>query len=82
MDLKEKLMRELKDAMKSADKIKKQTITMVRAAILQIEKDKKVVLDDKGVIDVISSEMKKRTNKLKSYYIMHSVSLKKPVART
>lgn len=38
--LKEKLMEELKEAMKNKDTIKKNTVQMVRAAILQIEKDK------------------------------------------
>ena len=38
--LKEKLMEDLKESMKNKDVIRKNTIQMVRAAILQIEKDK------------------------------------------
>ena len=38
--LKEKLMEDLKSAMKEKDEIKKNTVQMVRAGILQIEKDK------------------------------------------
>ena len=38
--LKEKLMDDLKESMKNKDVIRKNTIQMVRAAILQIEKDK------------------------------------------
>ena len=44
--LKEKLMQDLKDAMKEKDTIKKDTVQMVRAAILQIEKDKGIEVDD------------------------------------
>ena len=40
--LKEQLMQDLKDAMKEKDTIKKDTVQMVRAAILQIEKDKAI----------------------------------------
>ena len=40
--LKERLMQDLKDAMKNKDEINKNTVQMVRAAILQIEKDKHI----------------------------------------
>ena len=45
--LKEKLMDDLKIAMKNKNEIKKNTIQMVRAAILQIEKDKGIKVDDR-----------------------------------
>ena len=38
--LKEKLMEDLKSAMKNKEEVRKNTIQMVRAGILQIEKDK------------------------------------------
>ncbi|NMA94869.1 MAG: GatB/YqeY domain-containing protein [Clostridiales bacterium] len=66
MGLKRRLMDDLKTAMKERDVIRKNTITMVRAAILQREKDEKVVLDDEGVISILSSEMKKREASLKA----------------
>ena len=44
--LKEKLMEELKEAMKNKDTIKKNTVQMVRAAILQIEKDLRKLLQN------------------------------------
>lgn len=40
---------------------------MVRAAILQFEKDNKVVLDDSGVLNVIAKEIKKRKDSLPEY---------------
>ena len=39
MGLKEDLMKALKEAMQNKDALKKETITMLRAAILQLEKD-------------------------------------------
>lgn len=67
MTLKEQLMQDLKDAMKNKDAIKKDTVQMSRAAILQIEKDKKIELDDEGVIEVIAKELKKRKDALPDY---------------
>lgn len=62
MSIKERLMQDLKAAMKSHDKIKKDTITMVRAAIKQIEVDKRVDLSDEEVIDIISKQYKERVS--------------------
>ncbi len=59
MTLKEKLFEDLKAAMKSKDTIAKECIQMVRAAILQIEKDQKIDVDDAGVLVVINKEIKK-----------------------
>ena len=58
--LKEKLMDDLKDAMKEKDEIKKNTVQMVRAAILQIEKDKGIEVTDEMIVDIIAKEVKKR----------------------
>ena len=58
--LKEQLLNDLKDAMKEKNEIKKNTVQMVRAAILQVEKDKAIELDDAQIIDIIAKESKKR----------------------
>jgi uncharacterized protein YqeY len=58
--LKEKLMQDLKDAMREKNEIKKNTVQMVRASILQVEKDKNLVLEDNQIIDIIAKEVKKR----------------------
>ena len=42
MPLKEKLMEDLKESMKSKNKVKKDTVTMVRAAIKQKEVDERI----------------------------------------
>ncbi len=65
MSLKETLTNDLKAAMKDKDKIRKDTIQMVRAAVLQAEKDRKITLDDEGVIEAVARELKKRRDSLK-----------------
>lgn len=67
MSLKDRLFDELKTAMKEKDTVKKDVIQVVRAGILQVEKDNKVTLDDDGVIEVISRELKKRKEVLPDY---------------
>ena len=52
--LKEKLMEELKNAMKNKDEIRKNTVQMVRAAILQIEKDKNLFIIENLIIGMCS----------------------------
>ena len=64
MSLKEQLFADLKTAMKEKDTIKKDTIQLIRSGVLQIEKDNKVELDDEGVIEVISKQLKSRRDSL------------------
>ena len=58
--LKEKLMDDLKTAMRDKDALKKDTVQMIRAAILQVEKDNVVTLEDDKIIEIIAKEAKKR----------------------
>ena len=58
--LKEKLMDDLKAAMRDKDALKKDTVQMIRAAILQIEKDNGIQVDDDKIIEIIAKEAKKR----------------------
>ncbi len=67
MALKEKLMDDLKMAMKDKDITRKNTVQMVRSAILQFEKDNLCELDDDGILDVIAKELKKRRDVLPEY---------------
>lgn len=67
MALKEKLMNDLKTAMKDKDIIRKNTVQMVRSSVLQFEKDNRTELDDEGVLDVIARELKKRRDVLPEY---------------
>lgn len=67
MTFKDKLLEDLKTAMKEKDEVRKNTVTMVRSAVLQIEKDNRVTLNDDGIIDVIAKEVKKRKDTLPEY---------------
>ena len=67
MSLKEVLMEDMKQAMRDKDTITKNVITMARAAILQIEKDKKIELDEEGVLDVIAKQVKQRKDALAEF---------------
>ena len=65
--LKEKLMSDLKDAMKEKDVLKKNVVQMIRAAILQVEKDKQIELEENQIIEIIAKESKKRKDSLNDY---------------
>ena len=58
--LKEKLLEDLKVSMRDKNVVRKNTVQMVRAAILQIEKDTGNEVDDAKIIDIIAKEMKKK----------------------
>ncbi len=62
--LKEKLMQDFKDAMKEKDELKKNTVMMIRAAILQVEKDTQKELNDDSITEIIAKELKKRKDSL------------------
>ena len=67
MSLKEKLQEDLKSSMKNKDTIRKSVITLVRAAIKQIEVDQRVELDDVTVMDIISKQLKQRNDSLAEF---------------
>lgn len=67
MALKERLADDLKSAMKEKNIIRKNVVQMVRAAVLQFEKDNKVTLDDGGVLEVIAKQLKQRKDSLPDY---------------
>lgn len=68
MSLKEQLFSDLKQAMKDKDSVKKDVVQMVRAGILQIEKDNKIEsLDDDSVLTVIAKEIKKLNDVLPDF---------------
>ena len=60
MSLKDVLMEDLKDSMRNKDIIKKNTITMVRAAIQQKEVDQRQDLSEEAMIEIISKQMKEK----------------------
>lgn len=64
MSLKEQLQHDVKDAMKEKDKLRKDAIQMLRSAILQIEKDKQITLDEDGLVEVLARELRSRMEAL------------------
>lgn len=65
--LKETLLEDLKSAMKEKDTVTKNTIQMARAAILQVEKDKQITLEDSDILTILAKEVKKRKDSLVDY---------------
>ncbi|MDD6763727.1 MAG: GatB/YqeY domain-containing protein [Clostridiales bacterium] len=67
MTIKEKLKEDLKTAMKEKDTVRKNVVQLIKAGVLQVEKDNKVTLDDAGVTDVIAKQLKQRRDSLPDY---------------
>ena len=67
MSLKEQLMDDLKSSMKNKDTIRKNTITLIRAAIKQKEVDERKEVSDEDILDIISKQLKERRNSLKDF---------------
>lgn len=65
--LKEKLLNDMKESMKNKDTIRKNVIQMIRASILQIEKDNQKEVNDEEIIQIIAKEAKKRKDSLADY---------------
>ena len=65
--LKEKLLEDMKVSMRDKKVIRKNVIQMVRAAILQVEKDKQIDLNDEQITEIIANESKKRKDSLVDY---------------
>lgn len=61
MTLKEKLLRDYKAAVSEKNLVKKDVLQICRAAVLQVEKDRNISLEDQEVIDVLFKEYKKRS---------------------
>ena len=60
MDLKAQLTEAMKESMKSGDKVRKSTVTMVLAAIKQVEVDRRITLDEPAILAILQKEIKSR----------------------
>ena len=68
MTIKERLMADFKEAMKSHDEVAKNTISFARAAIKQYEIDNRgVELDDQGICAILSKQVKMRKDALSDF---------------
>ena len=67
MSLKDRLYTDFKEAMKAHDKVRKETISVVRAAVKKHEIDHHVELDDDGIIDILTRQVKERKDALSDF---------------
>lgn len=67
MTLKETLMKDMQDAMRSGDELRKSTLRMARAAIKNAEIFQMKELDDPGVESVLRKEIKQRRESAEEY---------------
>ncbi|WZL74630.1 GatB/YqeY domain-containing protein [Clostridiaceae bacterium 35-E11] len=67
MSLKERLMDDLKQAMKEKDKLRKSVITLVRSAIKQYEVDHRTELDDEGIIEIMAKQVKQKRDAIEEF---------------
>ncbi|MDD3303331.1 MAG: GatB/YqeY domain-containing protein [Clostridia bacterium] len=65
--MKEELLNELKEAMRNKDELRKDTITLLRSAILQVEKDTQKQLSQDEMLTIVSKEVKKRKESITDY---------------
>lgn len=75
MSLKEKLLNDMKEAMKAKDVLRKNTVQSVRGAILQQEKDTMKEVSEEQILDIIMSEIKKRKDALADFEKGHRPDL-------
>ena len=67
MSLKDTLNNDFKEAMKAKDKIRKDTINFVRAAIKQTEVDTREEVDDQGIAAILAKQVKMRKDALADF---------------
>lgn len=67
MSLKDKLTDEMKDAMRSQDKVRLSTIRMLLSAVKNKEIDLRVELTDEEVIETITSQVKQRRDSIEQF---------------
>ena len=67
MNLEERLIEEMKQAMKSTDKLRLSTIRMIRSAIKNKEIEQRKKLDDEGIFKVIQGMVRKSEESIEQF---------------
>lgn len=62
MSVKEKILTDIKEAMRAKDEFVRDTLRSLSAAFKQVEVDERVVIDDERAFKIIASEIKKRND--------------------
>lgn len=65
--IKEKMSSDLKEAMKSGDNFKRDTLRMLNSALKQVEVDKRIQLSDDDVIGILKTAYKQREDAIEAY---------------
>lgn len=75
MTLKEKLMEDLKSAMRNKEKRRKDTITMLRAAVKQREVDERIELADEDILMIVGKQIKQKRESIKDFQKAERIDL-------
>ena len=67
MSLKDQLTNDLKEAMKSGEQVKKETVRALRGAIRNVEIDSRRDLTDEEILDIINKQAKQRRDSIEQY---------------
>jgi hypothetical protein len=67
VDLRQKLLDDLKQAMKGGDKVRRSVIRLVMAAIINAEIAKQTDLDDTGILGIIAKEVRQRRESIEAF---------------
>lgn len=66
-ELKDRILEDVKTAMRARDKVRLGTLRLVTAAIKQREVDERIELDDGGVIEILTRLVKQRQDSITQY---------------
>jgi uncharacterized protein YqeY len=67
MSLKDQITEDMKSAMKAGEKDRLKVVRLIRAAIKQIEIDKRIELDDAAVLSVLDKMVKQRRDSIEQF---------------
>ncbi len=67
MSLKNQITEDMKSAMKAGDKDRLKVVRLIMAAIKQVEVDKRIELDDAGVLGVLDKMVKQRRDSVEQF---------------
>lgn len=67
MSLKDRLASDFKEALKTKDTIRKNTVNLARAAIKQYEVDFRKELDENGIVEILTKQVKMRKDALSDF---------------
>ncbi len=67
MSIKDQLSIDFKESMKARDEVRKNTINLARAAVKQYEVDNRKELDNQGIIEILTKQVKMRKDALSDF---------------